>query len=85
MLDTQSTTFFLNLEEAYVIDSTDTTLTIELPRKKHPCEVAHENCILARQRHRLLFARHCGGTLHAAGSSQGGWHPPLHSSKDMTS
>ena len=39
MLDTQSTTFFLNLEEAYVIDSTDTTLTIELPRKKHPCPV----------------------------------------------
>ena len=35
MLDTQSTTFFLNLEEAYVIDSTDTTLTIELPLLQH--------------------------------------------------
>ena len=32
MLDTQCTTFLLSLEDAYVVDSIDTTLTIELPR-----------------------------------------------------
>ena len=42
MLDTQCTTFFLNIEEAYVIASTDTIITIELPRKKHTCPVCKQ-------------------------------------------
>lgn len=32
----------MNIEEAYIIDSTDTTLTIELPHKKHTCPVCEQ-------------------------------------------
>ncbi len=42
MLDIQCTTFLLNLEEAYIIDSTATTLTIEMPRKAHICPVCKQ-------------------------------------------
>ncbi len=37
MLDTQFTTFFLDLEEVCVTSSSNNSLTIQLPRKSHVC------------------------------------------------
>lgn len=37
MLDTQFTTFFLDLEEVCVTSSSNNSLTIQLPRKSHIC------------------------------------------------
>ncbi len=37
MLDTQFTTFFLDLEEVCVTSSSNNSLTIQLPRKSHSC------------------------------------------------
>ena len=38
MLDTQFTTFFLDLEEVCVTSSSNNSLTIQLPRKSHVCQ-----------------------------------------------
>ncbi|MBP2632833.1 MAG: transposase family protein [Firmicutes bacterium] len=37
MLDTQFTTFFLDLEDLSIVNSTQDSLTIQLPRKLHTC------------------------------------------------
>ena len=37
MLDTQFTTFFLDLEEVCVTSCSNNSLTIQLPRKSHIC------------------------------------------------
>ena len=39
MLDTQFTTFFLDLKEVSVVNLSNNALTIELPRKAHTCPV----------------------------------------------
>lgn len=37
MLDTQFTTFFLDLEDLSIVNATQNTLTVQLPRKLHDC------------------------------------------------